>query len=67
MNVNTEAKLRRIAVNLFLDFHEREKLVQMYENGNKNMRDHIVDVVEKQSETRNFEERRRLRQIIRDS
>ena len=67
MNIYTEAKLRRIAINLYLDNYEKEKLLEMYNNCNPNSRDRIIDEVEEHSQVRNWEERRRLRQIIRDS
>jgi sorbitol-specific phosphotransferase system component IIA len=67
INKQTASRLRRISANLFLDSFEREKLLIIYNNSNKNLRDYCVSVIEKESESRNFSERRRTRMKIRNS
>lgn len=67
MSLEAESRLRRIMNNLFLENWEKDKLVKMYDNTDPVKRDYILNEIEHESESRNFEVRRRLRQIIRDS
>ena len=67
INKQTASRLRRISENLFLDNFEKEKLLAIYNNSNKNMRDWYVAIIEKESESRDFTARRLTRMKIRNS
>jgi hypothetical protein len=67
MKLEVEGRLRRIAHNLFLENFEKEKFLKMYELSDPMKRDYMLLEIEQESQSKDYEKRRRLRQIIRDS
>ena len=66
MDLQTQSRMRRIAMNLFLNNKEKDQFLKLYENSSPKRRDYILREIEHDSESRDFEIRRKLRMMIRD-
>ena len=67
MDLQTQSRMRRIAMNLFLNNKEKDQFLKLYENSNSENREHVLREIERDSESRNYDVRRKLRMLIRDS
>jgi 6-phosphogluconate dehydrogenase len=65
IDLETECRLRRISENLWLNFKEKEKLIEIYNNSSSEMRDIIVSELEQESRSKNLEVRYNLRDKLR--
>jgi hypothetical protein len=67
MNIYTEANLKKLAINCFLNSKEKDQLLKIYNNSDSHIRDRIVEELALESEIRSIEIRNRIRNRIRNS